>query len=297
MKRIVVFGLLFLVCAFVVSATAPEITVNSLKYKDRFGSNIATPENTGDQIIAKITVKDTDGFRDIRRTELTWGTNSWVDCSRLNVFPQKIRYSCILTVTPFMNTLTDVNIKVTASDNSEYIQLLGTYDFKGEQFPDTNPTSSIDFSKINFIGSDADIIRVNGDEVEKRSFRLSVSYKDNGWSKSSLSLYTQNKDKYTYKLGQPDSITNDGTTLTMSYYDAEVKYRLREEVCKTYSSGRVRCRNKYNSGTTTDDVVITITSSSIDFEGNIVDAIGVEGKVTKCSKVSGRTECISYKVA
>lgn len=135
MKKYLIFSAIFLLCSVaLVSATEPSIVVENQQILDYnvYGDNIFL--GTGDQVFAQIKVTDAD--KDISRAYMRWGS-SWVDCKRTEMNNLFHKYNCLLTVTPFMSTDTEVYL-VAESRNGNSEILLGSYEFRGWQFPTQN---------------------------------------------------------------------------------------------------------------------------------------------------------------
>lgn len=129
MKKLILISMFTLLFGMV-SATA--ININSLTY-----SNL----NTGDKIIAEITVTNPNVFQDLRDVTLTWSQqnnpNAWTECNSIwnSINQTSWKWNCILTVTPQMNTSSNVYVNaITNSGNNSNI-LLGNFAFKGAAFP------------------------------------------------------------------------------------------------------------------------------------------------------------------
>lgn len=138
--------ILTLVLSFsLVSATPPEININNIEFQDRNHQAISQAKDTGDRILIDVDVSDSDGWRDIRRTRLEWDQTSWIDCNRktTNINDNSINYLCILTVTPFMNHPTNVDLVVEDIRREKHKFLIDDYDFEGTQFPSYGISPSI----------------------------------------------------------------------------------------------------------------------------------------------------------
>ncbi len=133
MMRKTILLLVTLLSITTVLAASPIITVNEYHVIDsnNYGDNLSL--GNGDQVSANISVTDSDGINDIRRTFLLWD-NSSVDCNAQVYTQNTTNYLCLLTVTPAMDHITDVYVHSHSVDGDDQI-LLGNFDFKGRQFP------------------------------------------------------------------------------------------------------------------------------------------------------------------
>lgn len=119
--------------------SAISINVNSLDYSSL---------NTGDKIIVDINVTGERIYQDLRFPYLTWiqsnSPNSWVGCNSIKLINStNWNWLCILTVTPYMNTASDVYIKTNTHSGNNTEILLGTFQFNGTAFPNYDVNCSI----------------------------------------------------------------------------------------------------------------------------------------------------------
>jgi hypothetical protein len=136
-KVLVILGLVLLNINLILAI--PSISINNVYSTDREYLPKSVAQDTGDHLIAEITVSD-NTWQNIKQVYLAWGDSSWVDCNKINTYSSSIDYKCILTVTPYMNGLTKVYIMARDYEGLNRA-LLGTYDFKGQLFPEYGGTT------------------------------------------------------------------------------------------------------------------------------------------------------------